>query len=133
MCVCACVCPCVYPVCVLTVPACPPRLCGCSYVDAESLCLYADGAFVYADSACVCADSAPGVHVRVCVSLSGSRKNIEEHYDAGNAMYSAFLDQSMTYSCGIHTREQDGDLQVRVGRGGGLRGGREGPDTAAQP
>lgn len=115
-------------VCVLTVPVCPARLCGSSYVDGR-VCLYADRAFGYADSAhvCVCADSARGVPVRPCVSLSGSRKNIEEHYDAGNAMYSAFLDQSMTYSCGIHTREQDGDLQVRVGRGGGVEG-RVGPE-----
>jgi cyclopropane fatty-acyl-phospholipid synthase-like methyltransferase len=28
-------------------------------------------------------------------------------------MYAAFLDESMTYSCGIHTKDQDGDLQVR--------------------
>lgn len=34
-------------------------------------------------------------------TVSGSRKNIEEHYDAGNAMYRLFLDDSMTYSCGI--------------------------------
>ena len=33
---------------------------------------------------------------------SGSRKNIEEHYDAGNAMYRLFLDESMMYSAGIH-------------------------------
>jgi hypothetical protein len=39
-----------------------------------------------------------------CIAAStGSRKNIEEHYDAGNAMYAAFLDDSMTYSAGIHT------------------------------
>jgi len=31
-----------------------------------------------------------------------SRKNIEEHYDAGNEMYKAFLDETMTYSCAIH-------------------------------
>jgi cyclopropane fatty-acyl-phospholipid synthase-like methyltransferase len=35
---------------------------------------------------------------------AGSRKNIEEHYDAGNAMYATFLDDSMTYSAGIHTQ-----------------------------
>jgi cyclopropane fatty-acyl-phospholipid synthase-like methyltransferase len=35
---------------------------------------------------------------------TGSRKNIEEHYDAGNAMYATFLDESMTYSAGIHTQ-----------------------------
>jgi hypothetical protein len=48
----------------------------------------------------------------VCPVPAGSRKNIEEHYDAGNAMYMSFLDQSMTYSCGIHAEEQQGDLQV---------------------
>lgn len=34
--------------------------------------------------------------------VEGSRKNIEEHYDAGNAMYKLFLDPSLTYSSGIH-------------------------------
>lgn len=34
--------------------------------------------------------------------IEGSRKNIEEHYDAGNAMYKLFLDPSLTYSSGIH-------------------------------
>ena len=43
---------------------------------------------------------------------SGSRKNIEEHYDAGNAMYATFLDDTMTYSAGIHTKEQGGDLKA---------------------
>jgi len=50
------------------------------------------------------------------VHAAGSRKNIEEHYNAGNAMYMSFLDSSMTYSCGIHTEEQKGDLQVRGGQ-----------------
>jgi cyclopropane-fatty-acyl-phospholipid synthase len=36
-------------------------------------------------------------------TAAGSRRNIEEHYDAGNAMYKLFLDESMTYSCGIWT------------------------------
>ena len=35
-------------------------------------------------------------------AVENSRKNIEEHYDAGNDMYKAFLDETMTYSCGIH-------------------------------
>jgi cyclopropane-fatty-acyl-phospholipid synthase len=30
-----------------------------------------------------------------------SRKNIEAHYDLGNDFYSLFLDDTMTYSCGI--------------------------------
>lgn len=52
------------------------------------------------------------MHYVVWAMPAGSRKNIEEHYDAGNAMYMSFLDQSMTYSCGIHAEEQEGDLQV---------------------
>jgi cyclopropane-fatty-acyl-phospholipid synthase len=31
----------------------------------------------------------------------GSRKNIAAHYDLGNDFYSLFLDDTMTYSCGI--------------------------------
>ena len=37
------------------------------------------------------------------LQIEGSRRNIEEHYDAGNAMYKLFLDETMTYSSGIHT------------------------------
>ncbi len=32
---------------------------------------------------------------------SGSRKNILAHYDLGNDFYKLFLDETMTYSCGI--------------------------------
>ena len=41
---------------------------------------------------------------KTCLTLQieGSRRNIEEHYDAGNAMYKLFLDETMTYSSGIH-------------------------------
>jgi cyclopropane-fatty-acyl-phospholipid synthase len=35
---------------------------------------------------------------------SGSRKNILAHYDLGNDFYSLFLDETMTYSCGIFKR-----------------------------
>ncbi len=35
-------------------------------------------------------------------TVEGSRRNIEEHYDAGNDMYRLFLDPTMTYSSGIH-------------------------------
>jgi cyclopropane-fatty-acyl-phospholipid synthase len=34
-------------------------------------------------------------------SRRGSRRNIEAHYDLGNAFYALFLDETMTYSCGI--------------------------------
>ena len=37
------------------------------------------------------------------LQVEGSRRNIEEHYDAGNDMYKAFLDPTLTYSCGIHS------------------------------
>jgi cyclopropane-fatty-acyl-phospholipid synthase len=31
----------------------------------------------------------------------GSRRNIEEHYDLGNDFFELFLDETLTYSCGI--------------------------------
>ena len=34
-------------------------------------------------------------------SLSGSRRNIKDHYDVGNEFYSLWLDKSMTYSCAL--------------------------------
>lgn len=33
-------------------------------------------------------------------TIEGSRRNIEEHYDAGNDMYKLFLDDTMMYSSG---------------------------------
>ncbi len=36
---------------------------------------------------------------------SGSRSNIFAHYDLGNNFYSLFLDNTMTYSCGIFEHE----------------------------
>ena len=40
-------------------------------------------------------------HARRSNTAAGSKRNIEEHYDAGNSMYKAFLDDTMTYSCGV--------------------------------
>jgi cyclopropane-fatty-acyl-phospholipid synthase len=37
---------------------------------------------------------------------AGSRKNIMAHYDLGNDFYSLFLDETMTYSCGIFEHEK---------------------------
>ena len=34
-------------------------------------------------------------------SLAGSKRNIREHYDLGNDFYKLFLDDTMTYSCGV--------------------------------
>lgn len=36
---------------------------------------------------------------------AGSRKNILAHYDLGNEFYALFLDETMTYSCGIFETE----------------------------
>jgi cyclopropane-fatty-acyl-phospholipid synthase len=36
----------------------------------------------------------------------GSRKNILAHYDLGNDFYELFLDNTMTYSCGIFEHEE---------------------------
>jgi cyclopropane-fatty-acyl-phospholipid synthase len=38
-------------------------------------------------------------------SIKGSKKNIEYHYDLGNDFYSAWLDDSMSYSSGIFCKE----------------------------
>ena len=37
---------------------------------------------------------------------TASRKNILAHYDLGNDFYSLFLDETMTYSCGIFEQEE---------------------------
>lgn len=41
---------------------------------------------------------------------AGSRRNIAAHYDLGNDFYRLFLDETMTYSCGVFERE-DSDLR----------------------
>ncbi|PNH10244.1 Cyclopropane-fatty-acyl-phospholipid synthase [Tetrabaena socialis] len=41
-------------------------------------------------------------HLKRPNTIKGSRKNIEEHYDAGNAMYKLFLDETLTYSSGVY-------------------------------
>ena len=39
-------------------------------------------------------------------SREGSRINIAAHYDLGNDFYALFLDETLTYSCGIFEREE---------------------------
>ncbi len=39
-------------------------------------------------------------------SRKGSRFNIAAHYDLGNDFYALFLDETLTYSCGIFEREE---------------------------
>jgi predicted NAD/FAD-binding protein/cyclopropane fatty-acyl-phospholipid synthase-like methyltransferase len=41
-------------------------------------------------------------HAALSNTKEGSKRNIEYHYDAGNAFYSLFLDSTMLYSSGIH-------------------------------
>ncbi len=41
------------------------------------------------------------LHILRKNTIKGSRKNIAAHYDLGNEFYSLFLDETMTYSCGI--------------------------------
>lgn len=43
-------------------------------------------------------------------SLSGSRRNIQAHYDLGNELYRRFLDPTMSYSCAFF-ESQDCDLE----------------------
>ena len=38
-------------------------------------------------------------------TLSGSKENIVAHYDLGNDFYRRFLDETLTYSCGIFEHE----------------------------
>jgi len=40
-------------------------------------------------------------------SRRGSRRNIAAHYDLGNDFFSLFLDDTMTYSCGIFERPEN--------------------------
>ena len=43
--------------------------------------------------------------------MTNSKKNIKAHYDIGNDLYMTFLDCTMTYSCGIHSRGLDTPLE----------------------
>lgn len=40
-------------------------------------------------------------HWRRKNTISGSKKNIQDHYDLSNELFSIFLDETMTYSCGV--------------------------------
>jgi cyclopropane-fatty-acyl-phospholipid synthase len=53
------------------------------------------------------------VHNRVVRrnSLSGSKRNIQDHYDVGNDFYSLWLDKSMTYSSALYGDENT-DLET---------------------
>jgi len=58
-------------------------------------------------------------------TVSGSRRNITQHYDLGNDFFSLFLDPSMTYSCAYF---DDGVLEAdaEADRGSWVMGGKAG-------
>ena len=41
-------------------------------------------------------------------SITGSRRDIERHYDLPEEMFGAFLDETMTYSCGLFAEDAAG-------------------------
>jgi cyclopropane-fatty-acyl-phospholipid synthase len=41
--------------------------------------------------------------------ITGSRRNIERHYDLSEEMFAAFLDETMTYSCGLFADDAEGE------------------------
>lgn len=47
------------------------------------------------------------IHMRRRNSVSGSRKNIEAHYDLSNDFFRLFLDPSMTYSSALYRNDND--------------------------
>jgi cyclopropane-fatty-acyl-phospholipid synthase len=53
-------------------------------------------------------------HLRRTNSLSGSQKNISEHYDLHNDFFALFLDPSMTYSSAYFTEESMGLQEAQV-------------------
>lgn len=50
-------------------------------------------------------------HISRQNNITQARRNISRHYDLSNAMFSLFLDETMTYSCAIFKAE-DEDLQI---------------------
>ena len=51
------------------------------------------------------ADARPRVNRRT--GLLAARKNIEYHYDLGNELFATFLDETMTYSCGVFADDDE--------------------------
>ena len=49
-------------------------------------------------------------------SISGSKKNIEAHYDLGNDFYSMWLDKTMTYSSGFYKEENETIEEAQKGK-----------------
>ena len=47
------------------------------------------------------------MHALHANTLTGSRRNIGEHYDLSNDFFQTFLDPTMLYSCGLYRNESD--------------------------
>jgi len=55
-------------------------------------------------------------HWRRRNTLSGSKRNIQDHYDLSNEMFMTFLDDTMTYSCGFFENEDDSLYQSQINK-----------------
>ena len=55
-------------------------------------------------------------HWRRRNTLSGSKRNIQEHYDLSNEMFMTFLDKTMTYSCGFFENKKDSLYQAQINK-----------------
>lgn len=55
-------------------------------------------------------------HWRRKNTLTGSKKNIQEHYDLSNEMFMTFLDDTMTYSCGFFESKKDSLYQAQINK-----------------
>ena len=55
-------------------------------------------------------------HWRRRNTLSGSKRNIQEHYDLSNEMFMTFLDETMTYSCGFFENKNDSLYQAQINK-----------------
>tara|TARA_B100000700_G_scaffold324867_1_gene432117 strand:+ start:199 stop:1380 length:1182 start_codon:yes stop_codon:yes gene_type:complete len=55
-------------------------------------------------------------HWRRRNTLSGSKRNIQDHYDLSNEMFMTFLDDTMTYSCGFFENKNDSLYQSQINK-----------------
>ena len=88
------------------------------------------GRVLAARLACSPGSSASGPHVSPRQSLRRATANIGYHYDLGNDLYRLFLDESMTYSCGIW---EEGDTLAQAPGAEAAAGVREARARARRP
>ena len=66
-------------------------------------------------------------------SVTGSRGNIEAHYDLGNDLFAAFLDESLSYSSALFDDARPWSAQTPGGGPAPQGGGRPRPGAGAAP